>query len=642
LLDQPPTELDAALEGSAMGELPNSQLLWQSIVAHSPDTIMLTDATGCILYINRVLPSLKIHDVVGHSAFEFLSVANHDRFHQALRNACGLGQVDQFEHRAIDGSWWIARLAPLPDQPVPTVLIVSTDITRWKRADEMLREGAERFRLATECYPGPVMIYDAQGRVQFANTRAEQMIRRTRDEIVGKRDEEILPRQFTDSYRPYLLRAIETGDSQTVEVAAPRRKGGVHLVINFVPLANLHGQVQEVLAVGHDITRQKEVERELRCREREFRSLADSMPDVVARFDRELRHLFVNRQVEPRTGFTPQSFLGKSNRELPMPPDLVAKWDESMRQVLDSGRPAQIGFQFAVPRQVRHFESRIIPERNDSGSVETILVITRDVTDRCLAEQELQRYREHLEQLVQSRTRALEASQDMLRAAERLASLGTLAAGIAHEINNPVGTILLAAEMARVAQADGDDAVVARCLDGIAGDAQRCARIVKNVLGFARQSPTEKHLQSLNEVVERAAERMRGYLTSHDVTLHVALDPAVGDLPMNATAIDQVMGNLLQNAAESRTEPMNITVTTGVQDDHYTVAVADDGPGIPADVQAHVFDPFYTTRRAGGGTGLGLSIVHGNIKDHQGRVRVDSAPGVGTIFRIELPRHDAK
>ena len=144
----------------------------------------------------------------------------------------------------------------------------------------------------------------------------------------------------------------------------------------------------------------------------------------------------------------------------------------------------------------------------------------------------------------------------------------------------------------------------------------------------------------LNDVVRRAVELMRGYATFNGVTLQVDLDPAVGKVLMNATAIEQVIGNLLQNAAESRSGPLTVTLTTGVQDDHYTVTVADDGPGIPTDVQAHVFDPFYTTRRAGGGTGLGLSIVHGNVKDHRGRVRVESTPGIGTAFFIELPRHD--
>src|SRR6185312_115228 len=110
-----------------------------------------------------------------------------------------------------------------------------------------------------------------------------------------------------------------------------------------------------------------------------------------------------------------------------------------------------------------------------------------DINERRASEQELARYREHLEELVRSRTRALEASQQTLRSAERLASLGTLAAGIAHEINNPVGTILLAAEMAAAAQAAGDEEALARCLAGITTDAKRCGRIVKNILNFARQ-----------------------------------------------------------------------------------------------------------------------------------------------------------
>ena len=406
MLDQPLPAMEAALGPSAEVAPPSSRVLLQSIVSHLPDTIMLVDATGRLLFINRVRCSEKFEGAVAQSSFTFFPAPSHDHYRQALRNVCELGQADQFEHRAIDGSWWTARLLPLPDQSIPTALVISTNITRWKRADEMLREGTERFRLATECYPGPVLIYDAEGCVQFANTRAEQLIRLPRDQIVGKRHDEIIPREVTASYRSYLLRAIETGGSETVEVAVPLRKGNVHLAINFVPLANHYGQVQEVLAVGHDVSRQKQVEEELRRREREFRSLTDSIPDVVAPLDRDLRHLFVNRKVEPRTGFSAESFLGKTNCDLDMPPNLVAMWDQNMRQVFESGRPAQIQFAYPGPRQVLHFESRIIPELGDAGGVETILAITRDVTDARLAEQELQQYREQLEQLVQSRTRA--------------------------------------------------------------------------------------------------------------------------------------------------------------------------------------------------------------------------------------------
>ncbi len=215
--------------------------------------------------------------------------------------------------------------------------------------------------------------------------------------------------------------------------------------------------------------------------------------------------------------------------------------------------------------------------------------------------------------------------------------MGTLAAGIAHEINNPVGTILLAAEMAMAAQDSQDSFAVLRCLEGIKSDAQRCGRIVKNVLHFARQEPSEKFLHPLNDVVNDAVRRTQAYATERSAQMITSLGASVGSVIMNPIALEQALTNLLRNSIESQQRPVTIHVATTACNQHYEVRIADDGPGIARDALMHIFDPFFTMRRAAGGMGLGLSLVHGTINDHQGRIRVDSAVGRGTTFTIELP-----
>jgi two-component system NtrC family sensor kinase len=276
--------------------------------------------------------------------------------------------------------------------------------------------------------------------------------------------------------------------------------------------------------------------------------------------------------------------------------------------------------------------------RDRDGEPFRFIGILEDINERRASELELARYREHLEELVRSRARALEASQQTLRSAERLASLGTLAAGIAHEINNPVGTILLAAEMAMAAQAAGDEEALARCLEGIKADAQRCGKIVKNILHFARQEPTDKAPQALNEVVQGAVGRTQKFALERGAQIHVNLAAEVGLVMMNSMAIEQALTNLLRNSIESRQrERIQIQIATAASNGHYEVKISDDGPGIPRDVQMHIFDPFFTMRRKTGSMGLGLSLVHGTIKDHQGQIHVDSVMGEGTTFTIELP-----
>ena len=190
--------------------------------------------------------------------------------------------------------------------------------------------------------------------------------------------------------------------------------------------------------------------------------------------------------------------------------------------------------------------------------------------------------------------------------------------------------------MAAAAQSTQDDQTVARCLEGIKVDAQRCGRIVKNVLHFARQEPTEKTWHSLNDVVNDAVRRTQGYATDRGARIITTLAEDVGLVLMNSFAIEQALTNLLRNSIESP-QQITIQVTTIACDEYYEVIISDDGPGIPPDVQMHIFDPFFTMRRTRGGMGLGLSLVHGTINDHQGRIRVDSGANQGTTFTIALP-----
>ena len=160
---------------------------------------------------------------------------------------------------------------------------------------------------------------------------------------------------------------------------------------------------------------------------------------------------------------------------------------------------------------------------------------------------------------------------------------------------------------------------------------------MKNVLHFARQEPTEKSPHPLNDVVNDAVRRRKPTRPSVAAHMITSLGTSVGTVLMNPIALEQALTNMLRNSIESHQSPVTIRVATSVCNQHYEVTVADDGPGIAREALLHIFDPFFTMRRANGGVGLGLSLVHGTINDHQGRIRVDSSVGRGTTFTIELP-----
>jgi PAS domain S-box-containing protein len=225
-------------------------------------------------------------------------------------------------------------------------------------------------------------------------------------------------------------------------------------------------------------------------------------------------------------------------------------------------------------------------------------------------------------------------AEQELRRNERLASIGTLAAGVAHEINNPVGGILMAAQYAL--ESRDDSTAVERALHDIASNATRCGHIVRNVLKFAREQTSPKAPAELNQVVRHAMDLVRGFAEERGSTLEPMLARELPPVVMNQVEVEQVIISLVENAVQAGAG--RIILRTEAIDDLVRVAIQDDGSGITQENRQHLFDPFYTTRYREGGSGLGLSIAHGIIVDHGGAIELESEVGRGTTMTISLPR----
>lgn len=223
-----------------------------------------------------------------------------------------------------------------------------------------------------------------------------------------------------------------------------------------------------------------------------------------------------------------------------------------------------------------------------------------------------------------------------LRQVERLSALGTFAAGMAHELNNPLGAIVANAEHARsvLTRPEAHDVGYA-CLTDILADAQRCAQIVKRVLHFARQGHAEKVSTELHPLIQAARDLTLHYAEQHGVHLSLSLAPARPSILANAPAMELVFANLIRNAVEAGEEGAHVSLRTEVEARRARILVQDNGVGLSEAEQQRMFDPFYTTRA--GGTGLGLSITHRIITDHNGTITFQSLPGRGTTVCVCLP-----
>ena len=250
----------------------------------------------------------------------------------------------------------------------------------------------------------------------------------------------------------------------------------------------------------------------------------------------------------------------------------------------------------------------------EGGRIPKVLALVRDITDQRRAQTQLQQ-------------------------AEKLAAMGQLVSGVAHEINNPAAIISGFAQTLLLDQLTADQRETVQMMYD---EATRIGRITSNLLAFARAGSKERTLVDLNDIVRRTFALRSYHLTTLNITVSLELDETDPKTWANSSEMQQMLLNLLINAEQaltSTTARRAITIRTATTgEDRVLLQVADTGPGIAPDIQEKIFDPFFTTKPEGAGTGLGLSICYGIVQDHGGRISLDSVPGAGAMFTVELLR----
>ncbi|OGA08004.1 MAG: hypothetical protein A3G26_10330 [Betaproteobacteria bacterium RIFCSPLOWO2_12_FULL_65_110] len=261
--------------------------------------------------------------------------------------------------------------------------------------------------------------------------------------------------------------------------------------------------------------------------------------------------------------------------------------------------------------------------------------------------QELREWGNTLEQKVEKRTKELRAAQAEAVRGEKLASVGLLAAGIAHELNNPLTGILTFSHLIRQKMPDGSPD--AEDLDLVIRETKRCAAIIRRLLDFAREKTPEKKFADLNQIIEDTARIVERPAHLRDIEITMDLDPNLPPVWIDADLIKQVVMNMLVNAQHAIEEKGSITVRTrrcpeprspepGAEPvPMVEFSIVDTGCGIPAKHLQRIFDPFFSSKEVGKGTGLGLSVSHGIVRSHGGAIEVESRVGEGSTFRVSLP-----
>jgi len=545
-----------------------------------------------------------------------------------LLDHAAAGTGDRIEVPVADGNWWVQINA----KPIRQggMVVTATDITPLKQEEVQLRRETDRARRllheSIEAISEGFVLYDAEDRLVLFNQRYRDEYSFAPDALVpGTTYDEILRRGVADSSVP-LGYDIDTWVAERVE--AHRNPPPPYLVERsdnrWTLMTEYRTREGGIVGIRSDVTDLKRREQTARANEQLLRELLDAVPALIHTKDRALRYDLVNRYFLEVWDLRFEDVAGRTQEEVfrdELAPVYQARTDIRDRWVLEQRKPTGY-YEVSCPRRdgsVMILWAQKIPLLDEHGAVDRILSVSIDISDLKAAQAQIER------------------QQQALHQSEKLTALGSLLAGVAHELNNPLSVVV---GQTMVLEDLVNDPEIGGRLTKIREAAERCGRIVKTFLAMARQRTPERRKVQLNKTIEDALRLISYGLHSGGVAVERDLAEDLPPVSGNPDELAQVFTNLLVNAEQALSgieTDRRITVRTHSANGGSVVAeVIDNGPGIPDDVRDRIFEPFFTTKPAGAGTGIGLSVCRGIVLAHGGTIEVTSGPH-GTTFRIQLP-----
>jgi PAS domain S-box-containing protein len=415
---------------------------------------------------------------------------------------------------------------------------------------------------------------------------------------------------------PFILVSGSIGE----DIAVTAMKTGAHDYIMKSNLSRLIPAVERELR-EIDVRRARQrAEETLQENYRLMHAVFEGTSETIFVKDLQGRYVVINSAGARVFGKTPEEVIGKDDTEL-FTAESCHGIIEHDRQVLTSGATQVYEESGETLGVMRTFLATKGPHRDHQGNIVGIIGIARDITERRQSEEQFQRQR------------------DALYQSEKLATMGQLLAGVAHELNNPLAVVM--GQAALLSQSVRNKRQKERA-EKIVQASERCARIVNNFLALARQRSPERQAVHINQVVREAVELLAYPLRVDNVEVEWDLAADVPMLWADPHQLHQVIVNLVSNAHQAMREvagPRRLTVASGVGagEARVWVEVRDTGPGIAAELEGRIFEPFFTTKPPGVGTGLGLSLCQGIVEGHGGWIGVRQGVEGGAVFRVELP-----
>ena len=649
-------QVEAQYKGT-LKSLEQSGRTYYDLYDNAPDMFVFVDAkTANIIRCNQtVVQTLGYtrEEIIGHSIFERYHPDCIEDAHKVFQSFVETGEVNDAELvlKRKDGSKIDVSLnASSVRDDEGNVLYsrsVWRNITRHKRAEKALRRSETRYRTLFGESRDAVYMNTREGKILDINQAGVDLLGYPHEELIGMNVRQLY---VHPEERSVFQREIERKGSVRDYGLKFRRKDGtlIDCLVTSTVRRAADGTVLGYQGIIRDITEQMKAEKALHESEQRFRQLAENLREVFWLSSLDGRQIyFINPAYEEIWGRSRESLIAQPESWLETihPEDR----EEVLANFEKQSRGEFVEYEYRIVRpdgEIRWIEAHVLPVRNEEGEVYRCAGSAQEITKRKRAEE------------------LAESQQQQLIQADKMASLGILVSGVAHEINNPNNFIMLNGEILSMAwqnvmpilhkyyEENGDFLLagmpytrahekIGQLISGISEGATRIGKIVEALGGFARQDAGDlDQTVDPNAVVESAMVIVNNLIKKSTHHPSVELEENLPQIRGNPQQLEQVIINLITNSCQALQSPQkSLFVSTSYNEtsDLITIRVRDEGEGIPPENLNHIIEPFFTTKRDTGGTGLGLSVSYNIVKNHGGHLHFSSRFDIGTTATVMLP-----